>query len=824
MIRRAALVVLLVAAALPVCASQDAQARAPEITRAEPPTIQLLIDTSGSMAEDDGTGLIKIEGARAAALNFISGLEPHARLGLRTYPAVGGDCDTGRLRLPIAQRNNGSMSAIVRTLRAGGDTPTGEALEAAADDLRASGAEHGSIVLISDGEHTCDRDPCDAAKQIVASGLQTEVITVGFQIDPGDAEDELRCIADATGGAYLSADDGDALNDVLDDLTRPDLRLSLDYPKSVVADVGVGPEGLVSVKASIKNVSQVGARNVKAHLRFDLNASPGVGTPVHYLGNVDGTRMVESTWSFRPGLILIGKTMNFTVIVSAANAANDIEVEGSISVRDGSRAEDAGPLLRKAKRVAILGDSYSSGEGSAAYTKDTDSATNRCHQSAETYLIPMLHLGAEEVIACSGAVTSHLTAPNADYGERAQVLQLRDLQRSAGPVDAVFLTLGGDDAGFSTIAKDCILSTTSCVEQVGGEPAETFLSDRVDPLPYALLGGYVAIDNVLNSPDAVRDRGHEAPIVVLAYPRVVPGDDRFCISLTTISQDELKFASHVVDRLNGTANAAVQAARQLGIPTYFVATSEDAFLPNHTVCDGKERSYARGIETFEGLRRLAKPPNLLEEIISWLGGKVGQAAVLLHRFYEAFKEHERDIQELFHPNQLGYLAMTRAVVRWSQTPSGIEAGSLKTRSRPQLDPGAIAEGQPTRLHAERGDVEVSAGGYYAVTADGYLPDSEVRVEIASAIRTLAITYADRAGKVRTSVAIPSSLDPGKHRIAFRGVDVDAEPRVTAIVVNVRHPPPSRLAFGFIGALALVAAGAPVLLRSRRRAQRGSSVT
>lgn len=807
MIRRVGrLVAVVVALTVPGVAGR---AGAQQLTPAEPPTVLLLMDTSGSMAEDDGTGLVKIEGARSAALNFIAQVEPEARIGLRTYPAGSGSCDTGRERIPIGQRNADAMSAVVRTLTAGGDTPTGEALEAAANALRASGAKRGTIVLISDGEHTCERDPCQVADEIVASGLDIEVNTVGFKISARTAQQELECIANATGGSYVNADDSAGLQNVLDDLSRPTLDLSLEYPSSVVADVGTSADGLVTVKAHITNRHRVEARNVKARLRFDVGASPGLVSPVKYLGNVAAVGSADTSWSFRPGLVLIGKTLRFTVIVSAGNARDDIVQSGSISVRDGGSLADAGPLLRDAKRVAILGDSYSSGEGSGEYTPETDVRGNYCHRSAKTYLLPILQLGAEYNLACSGALTTHLTAPNEPNGRRAQVVDLRDLQGRVGPLDAAFLTMGGNDVGFGTIARECLFPFRACSERIDGTPSETYISERLEPLASALLGGYAAVDKVLNAADVVAKRGRRAPVVVLAYPRILPGADRACLSLATIGQDELAFLSRMVDRLNDTVRAAVEAARKIGIPSYFVDV-EDAFLPDHTVCD--RTSYARGLDTFQGLRRLAQPPTNLGQILAFLARRTAPAAAI--QVYRAVRALGRDLQELFHPNVLGYQAMTRGLVRWSQTPAGAQAARVDERKARALDPGPIIDGKPAPLPGD-GSREVRTGGYYAVEADGFLPGSEVRLEIASAIRALQVARADGTGRVRTAVGIPAGVDAGRHEIVVRGVDPQGQPRTVTVAVDVGDGGRSRVPFLFFAGIALAASSGGVLRRARR---------
>lgn len=75
------------------------------------------------------------------------------------------------------------MTMKARGLVAGGDTPTAEALIAAADDLQVAGYSKGTIFLVSDGESTCD-DPCAAARTLSRRGIDVTVVGVAFQLSP----------------------------------------------------------------------------------------------------------------------------------------------------------------------------------------------------------------------------------------------------------------------------------------------------------------------------------------------------------------------------------------------------------------------------------------------------------------------------------------------------------------------------------------------------------------------------------------------------------------------------------------------------------------
>ena len=105
------------------------------------------------------------------------------------------------------------MRTAVDSLTAGGNTPTPSALASAAADLQPFTGPR-LLVLVSDGQSTCG-DPCPVAEQIKAQqGIEFTTVAIGFQTS-GQANNELQCIADATGGIFLLADDAEGLRNAI---------------------------------------------------------------------------------------------------------------------------------------------------------------------------------------------------------------------------------------------------------------------------------------------------------------------------------------------------------------------------------------------------------------------------------------------------------------------------------------------------------------------------------------------------------------------------------------------------------------------------------
>ncbi len=202
-----------------------------------------VIDLSGSMNEPFDGSRTKLDVAKDAFVEAFNKVADSAQVGIRVYgdqfaaqpPADRGrNClEDSRLLVPIGALERDALIAEVQNFGATGDTPIGLALREASNDIPAGA--RGTIVLFSDGRDECfdadldgeattgpsyGEDPCLVAAEVAtaASGLQVERIeTVGFGAD-AEAELELRCIADTTGGSYTAIETPEDAREILPDL------------------------------------------------------------------------------------------------------------------------------------------------------------------------------------------------------------------------------------------------------------------------------------------------------------------------------------------------------------------------------------------------------------------------------------------------------------------------------------------------------------------------------------------------------------------------------------------------------------------------------
>lgn len=189
----------------------------PAADQTEPATIEssvptvLIIDGSRSMTEADAPGP-RIDAAKSAAHQLIDALPDDSTIALQTYGTTTGSAEADKAAscrdvttlLPLGTLDRSAMTTAIDSITPSGFTPMTLSLRTAADQLPADDSPQ-AIVLVSDGEETCETPPCDIASELKRSHPQLTISTVGFRVD-GPASDQLRCIAQVTGGVYVQAD------------------------------------------------------------------------------------------------------------------------------------------------------------------------------------------------------------------------------------------------------------------------------------------------------------------------------------------------------------------------------------------------------------------------------------------------------------------------------------------------------------------------------------------------------------------------------------------------------------------------------------------
>ena len=89
----------------------------------------------------------------------------------------------------------------------------------AAEHLKSS-ERKATVILVSDGEETCNADPCALGAELEKLGVDFTAHVVGFDLPQGKARAQLQCLAKSTGGRYVEARDAAELNKALGELAQ----------------------------------------------------------------------------------------------------------------------------------------------------------------------------------------------------------------------------------------------------------------------------------------------------------------------------------------------------------------------------------------------------------------------------------------------------------------------------------------------------------------------------------------------------------------------------------------------------------------------------
>jgi lysophospholipase L1-like esterase len=209
------------------------------------------------------------------------------------------------------------------------------------------------------------------------------------------------------------------------------------------------------------------------------------------------------------------------------------------------------PTALAGERYVALGDSYSSGTGTRTYFD------SNCQRSVYAYpsLVDTQRPNTDLVFAaCSGAKTGDVLAN--------QVSNVTSTTRW------VTITIGGNDAGFSSVITECAQPSwwTDCDGAI--DTAQNYIRNT---LPGKL-------DQVYNS---IKTHAPSATVIVLSYPRLFMGVD--CNAGTFFSSSEMTRLNQTADLLRDVTQARATAA---GANFRF----KDAIPPfiGHAVCSSTE--------------------------------------------------------------------------------------------------------------------------------------------------------------------------------------------------------------------------------------------
>lgn len=742
----------------------------------EPGPLVVVFDTSGSMSEAGPDGTVKLTAARKSMSDMIYSMSDSPQsLGLWTYPS--GDyrdgCQAGEWVKGLSPKDKPDatdVQAELGLLRARGETPTGPALRAVVEALERQEVETATIVLVSDGAANCGPPACEVAREIIASGFALTVAAVAFDIADESGRSDLECAAKATGGSYSTAEDTTQLIDELAKYQHRDLELDVDIPQTVLAGE------VMQVTATVRNPSRNVVRNVSLLLAFDdVDITQHVPSPQRRLPALGPGASISRSWVVSTRSSLKGER---TWRILAGSTEASALKKGTVTfTQEHLQRADGGDLLADSGgTVLILGDSYSSGEGTADYVKDDYTSPDgkiRCHRSQSSYGGV---IGGEDarVIACSGAVSSDLENVNVGVADQLSILALQ-----LNP-DLVLLTIGGNDIGFAGIVEQCFIGDCAADQSM-------HLARIAEKAGWAET--YKKIAELVNRPKQLQHRdGRPVPVVVSPYPdplwEVTSGRcnagaeiEDWCrngISLGIISfvkgdkatnvgfsQRDIAAGKTILTALNSKIEASVAAAQASGFPVYYASTVS-SFAAGHSMC--VDDSYFVRLDPKSAVWRKIE----------------GDAAY----------------KELFHPNKKGHTAWADSLIVWSQSakadttlkaqPLGpVQKPYVPMLWRPKVDvaPKLQPVLPPNLWYPPSGPaLSAAPGSRVDVKVDGLAPMSSVLLTVRSEPIALGQLLVNENGVASGTVTLPE-LSSGSHELIVEGYNGSFE--LVGAVVNLR---------------------------------------
>jgi Ca-activated chloride channel family protein len=221
----------------------------------------IVLDGSGSMwAQIDGKARITL--ARETLHKVLATLPDDLELGLMAYGhREKGNCADIEMLIEPAVGTGAAIAAAADAINPTGMTPISDAVRLAAENLQYT-ERKATVILITDGLETCEVDPCALAADLESKGIDFTTHVLGFGLSDEEGQ-KVACLAENTGGQYLSAEDGDALVTALTTavaqvtqaapapVVEPEPEPVLEYNYKPTASLSEGGPDIVDDKADL---------------------------------------------------------------------------------------------------------------------------------------------------------------------------------------------------------------------------------------------------------------------------------------------------------------------------------------------------------------------------------------------------------------------------------------------------------------------------------------------------------------------------------------------------------------------------------------------
>ena len=180
--------------------------------------VELILDASGSMLKQlNGERRINI--AKNVLIKTVTEVIPADTLvALRVFGDQQANACRTDLRLPLEPLDAAKAKSTIEKVNAKNlaKTPIADSLSQVASDLKNHQGKK-IIILITDGEETCDGDPAKVINELTEKGIDIRLNIVGFAINDDELKAEFNQWSKQGNGKYFDSNDPSSLSQAIDE-------------------------------------------------------------------------------------------------------------------------------------------------------------------------------------------------------------------------------------------------------------------------------------------------------------------------------------------------------------------------------------------------------------------------------------------------------------------------------------------------------------------------------------------------------------------------------------------------------------------------------
>lgn len=178
--------------------------------------VELILDASGSMLKHLN-GKRRINIAKAVLINAITKTIPQGTpLALRVFGNKQANACRTDLAIKLSPLKPKSAASIIDKIQAKNlaKTPIADSLTKVKSDLNAHKGKK-IIILVTDGEETCEGNPQQVIDQLIDAGLDIRLNIIGFEINDESLKQQFQQWSNQGGGSYFDSDNTQSLNNAI---------------------------------------------------------------------------------------------------------------------------------------------------------------------------------------------------------------------------------------------------------------------------------------------------------------------------------------------------------------------------------------------------------------------------------------------------------------------------------------------------------------------------------------------------------------------------------------------------------------------------------